>query len=214
MADLNNYWQTLLKVGTVSRPIKYGSGGHYGTTARLAIVALQAAGSRLFTLRNANTSNLVVITSIYLSWLQTAAHTAAIEDSLDLFRVTGFSAIDNTNYTALTVTPQRSAGMGTAGALVGQVTATGVAGGSTGGTMTLDAQAWWQLPQWLLAAQPTGQTVIPMTLMYTLGNGEHPLVLKPNEGFAMTNRVLLGAAAGSSVYLDLEWAEVDEYLAA
>ena len=214
MGDLNSYWQSLLKVGTVSRPIKYGPGGHYGTTARLALVATQAAGSRLFTLRNANTANLVVLTSLYIQWLQTGAHTAAIEDSLDVFRVTGFSAIDTTNYTALTVTPQRSAGMGTAGALVGQVTAAGAAAGTTGGTLTVDAQAWFQLPQWLLAAQPTGQVVSPIILNYILGNGEHPLVLKPNEGLAISNRVLLGASASSSVYIDVEWAEVDEYLVA
>jgi hypothetical protein len=36
-------------------------------------------------------------------------------------------------------------------------------------------------------------------------------VFSPNEGFIIENRVLLGAAAGSSVYIDFSWAEVTGY---
>src|SRR5690242_14802977 len=108
MADLKQYWEKILSVGTVSRPIKFGPGGHYGTTHRFGLVASQAAGSRLFELRNANAANLVVITSLYIQWLQTAAHTAAIEDSLDVFRATAFSAVDTVNTVTPTTTPQRS----------------------------------------------------------------------------------------------------------
>lgn len=42
-------------------------------------------------------------------------------------------------------------------------------------------------------------------------DGEYPYVFAPNEGFFITNRVLLGAAAGSSVYIDLSWTEVSKF---
>src|SRR6185436_7306610 len=87
----------------VVKPIPYGSIGHYRTNHRCALVATQAANSRLFEVRNAGT-NLLVPTRMLVKWVQTAAHTAAIEDSLDVFKVTSFTVLDNTN----TVTPTAS----------------------------------------------------------------------------------------------------------
>src|SRR5438876_723555 len=74
----------------VPKPIGYGTLGHYRVNHRCALVANQAANSRIFELRNGG-SNLIVPTRLVIKWLQTAAHTAAIEDSLDVFRCTSFS---------------------------------------------------------------------------------------------------------------------------
>lgn len=197
------------------RPIAYGTLGHYRVNHRAALVATQAANSRLFEVRNSSASNLIIPTRLVIKWLQTAAHTAAIEDSLDVYRVTGFTVVDTTN----TVTPvpsvKRTAGMTAAassGAQIRGVTIAGAAAGMTGGTLTKDSSSVGQLPQWLLAAQPTAG-VVPAQFNDNFDdvNGTHPFTFAQNEGFVIENRVLLGAAAGSSVYVDFSYAEVSAY---
>lgn len=192
----------------VPKPIAYGVLGHYRTVARLALIAAQAANSRIFSLRNTGT-NLIIITRLNLRWLQTAAHTAAIEDSLDVFKLTGFTVDDTTN----TVTPTASRKRTTMAAAPGnvnlrQVTVAGAAAGMTGGTLTKDAAPFVELPQWLLLAQPTTPIVPAFLDALDDVNGTHPFVFAQNEGFEIENRTLLGAAAGSSVYIDLSYAEV------
>lgn len=195
------------------KPLEYGSLGHYRVNHRCAIVATQAANSRLFEIRNTHATNLIIPTRLVIKWVQTAAHTAAIEDSLDVFKVTGFTAVDTTN----TVTPVPSVKRATmaaapGGAAVRGVTVAGAAAGMTGGTLTKDSSSIGQLPQWLLAAQPTASTImVMMNDVFDDVNGTCPLVLAQNEGFIVENRVLLGAAAGSSVYIDCSWAEVSSF---
>lgn len=195
------------------KPIPYGALGHYRTNHRCALVATQAANSRLFELRNTHASNLIIPTRLVIKWLQTGAHTAAIEDSLDVFKVTGFSAVDTTN----TVTPTASAKRATMAAAPGAaairgVTVAGAAAGMTGGTLTKDGASIGQLPQWLLAAAPTaGSVLVNLVDNFDDVNGTHPFVFAQNEGFIIENRVLLGAAAGSSVYIDCSWAEVTAF---
>lgn len=197
------------------KAIPHGSLGHYRVNHRCALVATQAANSRLFEIRNTHASSLIVVTRLVLKWVQTAAHTAAIEDSLDVFKVTGFSVVDTTN----TVTPvqsvKRTAGMAVVGSSIASirgVTVAGAAAGMTGGTLTKDGGTVGQLPKWLLAAQPTAGPVDPSVLdVFDDVNGTHPFVFAQNEGLIVENRVLLGAAAGSSVYVDCSWAEVTLY---
>src|SRR6266508_29261 len=77
------------------KPLEYGALGHYRGSARFAIIALQATASRLYEMRNSG-ANLIIPTRMTIKWLQTAAHTAAILDSLDIFKDTVFSAVDTT----------------------------------------------------------------------------------------------------------------------
>lgn len=194
------------------KPLPHGALGHYVGTARFSIIAAQAAASRLFELRNAG-ANPIILTRLGIKWLQTAAHTAAILDSLDLFKLTGFSAVDTVNTVTLTPSLAR-AGMAASpgGALIRQVTAAGAAAGMTGGTMTKDAQAINQVLQWLLLAQPTAQVVVPIFEELVDDRfAAYPLVFANNEGFEIENRALLGAAAGSEVVIDYSYAEVPAF---
>lgn len=205
-------WESRVKIS--GNHLEYGVLGHYRAAVRMSIVALQAANSRLFELRNSSDSNLIIPTKINVQWLQTAAHTAAIEDSLDMFKVTGFTAVDSVNTVTPTISVKKTSGMAAApgSAEIRHVTVAGAAAGMTGGTLTKDGSALAQLPQWLLLAQPTGGVVQPAIGEFIDDrNGGHPLVLAKNEGFIIENRVLLGAAAGSSVYIDVSWAEVNDY---
>lgn len=197
------------------KPIPHGTLGHYRTNHRCVLVATQAANSRLFEVRNTHASNLIIPTRLVVKWLQTAAHTAAIEDSLDVFRVTSFSVVDTTNTVTPTFSVKRTTGMTVAASSIASirgVTVAGAAAGMTGGTLTKDGTSIGQLPNWLtLAFADPSQRNMQVLDCFDDVNGTHPLVLAQNEGLIVENRVVLGAAAGSSVYVDFSWAEVSAY---
>lgn len=187
--------------------------GAYRVTHSCALVATQAANSRLFEFRNTHATNLCIPTHLKLRWLQDAAHTAAIEDAIDAYKVTGFSVVDSVNTVTLTGSIKR-AGMTAApgNALLRGVTVAGAAAGMTGGTLTKDGSPFGTLAQWLLLAQPTAAEVLPVEDdLIVVPSQEYPFVFGQNEGFILENRVLLGAAAGSTLYIDYGWTEVTAY---
>lgn len=194
-------------------PFRYGATqGHYRANWRAAIVNSQAAGSRLFTIRNADASDLLVVTSLIIKVIQTGAHTAAIEDVFDVTKQTAFSADDTVNTVAAGGSSMYSAFARAfpGSAHVNGVTAAGAAAGMTGGTMTPDSGPIGQLPVWFLAAEPTSAQVFQATLDDLVANQEnsHPLVLAPNEGLAIANRIVLGLAAAADFMVDIAWTQV------
>lgn len=194
------------------KPIPYGALGHYRVGIRINLVAAQAANSRLFTFRNTHVSNLMILTRLNIRWLQTAAHTAAIEDSIDCFKLQTVTVDDTVNTVTPAVSRKRTSMAPIPGsASIRHVTVAGASAGMTGGTMTKDGSPFAQLPKWLLAALPT--TDVPFSFLDALDdvNGTHPFAFAQSEGFEIENRVLLGAAAGSAIYLDVTWAEVTAY---
>ena len=196
----------------LAKPDAVGVLGHYRTSHRTVLVNTQAANSRLFELQNAHATNLIVVHEVHVEWTQTAAHTAAIMDSIDIYRCTSFSAVDTTNTVTPVISKLRTS-FGTAGANVRGCTVAGIAAGMTGGTLTKDTAPLRQWGLWLLAAVPTGGPTpsVSASLWPDVASGEHPLVLVQNEGFIIENRVLLGAAAGSAVSIDVTWSEVTAY---
>lgn len=194
-----------------NKPYDFTGGGHYHVVHRCALANTQAANSTLFAIRNPSASIIIIPTRIFIQWLQTGTHTAAIEDSLDVFKVTGFTTHFTTNKVDLTPSVMRTSQMvapASAAAVVKGVTVAGAAAGMTGQTLTKDASAFSTLPQWLLAAQPTAGNVFPMVLDWTQGIGESAVQLEQNEGLIVENRVLLGAAANSSVSIEFSYVEV------
>lgn len=195
------------------KPIEYGVLGHYRTSVRFSLVASQAANSRLFEVRNTHATNLIVPTRLSIKWIQTAAHTAAILDSLDFYKLTAFTVSSTTGTVTPTASSKRaSMAASPGGAAIRNVTVAGAAAGMTGGTSTKDANTAFSVPQMLLLAVPTSGFI-----QYAGGdllddvNSTHPFVFVQNEGFLIENRVLLGVAAGSDVTIDFSWAEVVAY---
>lgn len=199
---------------TTPKPIPYGALGHYRSAVRFSLVASQAASSRLWEVRNTGT-NLLIPTLYTVKWTQTSAHTAAIRLELDLFKATGFTAVDTTN----TVTPsgsvKRTSGMAAfpGNAAIRHVTVAGASAGMTGGTVTVDGSEFAQVSLWMLTTVPTGGPVpyIRDDFLAPLYTGTHPFVLAQNEGLVLQNDVLAGAAAGSDVIVDFSWAEVTAF---
>lgn len=193
------------------KPTYFGSLGHYRTNHRCALVNTQAANSRLFELRNAHATNLVIVTRLVIRWLITGAHTALIEDSLDVFKATTFTVVDTTNTVTPTTSVKRLAGMtASPGAVVRGLTVAGVAAGMTGGTLTKDGNSVGQLSKLIGTAAPTSQEPSLLDVFDDV-NGTHPFVFSQDQGLIIENRVLLGAAAASSVYIDCSWVEAPSY---
>lgn len=198
------------------KPLEYGALGHYRVNARFALVATQAANSRLFVLRN-NAATLIIPTRLTLKWMSLSAHTALIEDSLDCYKLTSFTVLDTTGTVTPVASVKRTTGMAVApgGAQVRHVTVAGASAGMTGATSTKDGGSFNQFP--LFLAQAAMATTDTFSRKFEQSdclddvNGTHPFVLAQNEGIMVENRVLLGAAAGSVVYVDLSWAEVTAF---
>ena len=192
------------------KPIPHGALGHYRTAVRISSTAAQVANSRIFEIRNTHASNLIVPTRLTLRALQTAAGTAQ-ENSLDVYKLTGFTVVDTTN----TVTPATSvkrANMAAypGGAAVRYLTLTGAAAGMTGGTLVKDAQFFATLPYNVAAAIATTSQWGPYDCLDDV-NGTHPFVFAQNEGLVIENRVFNVTSYGITWYIDFSWAEVTAY---
>jgi len=94
------------------KPIPW-SVGHYRVTHRFAILATQAAGSRLFEIRNSG-ANLIIPTRMIVKILSLSAHTAIIENSLDVYKGLGFTVVDTTNTVTPVALAKRTTGMSAA----------------------------------------------------------------------------------------------------
>lgn len=193
------------------KPIPYGSAGHYRYSVRIISTAAQAANSRIFEVRNIGVGGLIIPTRLTIRALQVAAGTAQ-ENSLDVFRLTSFSAVDTTN----TVTPTSSvkrtsmaAFPGTAAA-IRHLTVAGAAAGMTGGTMTKDGNMFATLPYNVAAAINTTTIWGPLDVLDDV-NGTHPFVFAANEGFEIENRVLNVTSYGIAWYIDFSWVEVSAF---
>lgn len=202
---------TTRAMNTQVKPIEYGVLGHYRTAVRIVSTSVQVANSRLFEIRN-TAATLIIPTRIKIGVMQIAAGTAQ-ENSVDVFRVTSFTAVDTTN----TVTPTSSVKRTSmaaypGGAAVRHLTLAGNANGMTGGTLTKDANALFTFPYLVNTAVPTTPAAQwgPADVLDDV-NGTHPLVLAQNEGFIIESRVLNVTTFGVAWYLDVSWAEATAY---
>lgn len=190
-----------------AKPLEYGALGHYRTSVRILSTAVQVANSRIFSIRNTHATNLIIPTRLTLRAMQVAAGTAQ-ENSLDCYKVTGFTVVDTTN----TVTPVSSVKRGSmaaypGGAAIRHLTLAGNANGMTGGTLTKDTQFFATLPYNVAAAIQTTSQWGPLDCLDDV-NGTHPFVLVQNEGIIIENRVLNVTSYGIAWYIDFSWAEV------
>lgn len=181
--------------------------GVYRAVASIGLIATQAAASRLLTLRSTDAKKLVVITRLVLTGVQTGDHTATLLANFRVRRCTGFSVDDNTNATTVTGVALDSS-FPTPTAVVTAVTLSGVAAGSTGGTITVVAANFASLNQVMLATLPTaGPNLITLPVVT---QSDQPLVLRATEGIAVQNSILFAAAGVANLTVDVTWGEVQQ----
>jgi hypothetical protein len=190
------------------KPLEHGSLGHYRVSVRVNSTAAQAANSRLFEIRNTHATNFIIPTRLVLRAVQTAAGTAQ-ENSIDCFKVTGFTAVDTTN----TLTPTVSVKRGNMSAAPGGAAVrvlNPAAAGMTGGTLTKDGSAFTIFPFNVAAAINTTTIWGPHDALDDV-NGTHPFVFSQNEGLIIENRVLNVTSYGITWFIDFSWAEVTAF---
>lgn len=193
----------------VLKPLGYGVLGHYRACLPLLSTAAQAANARIAVLRNGG-ANLIVPTRGILRAFQEAPGTAQA-NALDLYKLTGFTALDTTSTATPAAEVRRTATMAAAPGNAQLRTATAVAAGMTGGTSTKGALVG-SLPYAVnAAAATTSANAWGPTDLFDDVNGTHPFVLQANEGLLFENRTLNVTSYGIRWYIDLSWAEVTAF---
>jgi hypothetical protein len=202
---------TFRAIRVSSKPLDYGTLGHYRVASTVALVVTQAANGTLFSWRWADATRLAVLTKVRLSCMQTAAATATIMPSFEVLIARSFTASDSAG-TAVTLTGnnmKKRTSMGTS--LVTDIRKSAVAAGCTVGTRTLDADAILQMPTQQLITTPN-TTLYQVELDIGVGDGNHPYVFAQNEGFIVRGpTVVFGAAGTANLVVDVSWAEVSAY---
>jgi hypothetical protein len=192
------------------RPIDVGALGHYRLSTTVALVVTQAANGTLFSFRWGDATRLCALQFIRLQCMQTAAATATIMPSFEVFVARSFTASDSAG-TALTLTGnsfKKRTSFGTT--LVTDVRKSAVAAGLTAGTRTLDSESILQMPTQQTITTPNA-ALYDQSLDFTDGV-DHPLILAQNEGFIVRGpTVVFGAAGTANLVVDVGWAEVASY---
>lgn len=194
----------------VSKPLDHGALGHYRASVTVPLAVTQALNGSLFSFRWGDATRFAILQYLRLECIQTAAATATIMPSFEVFFARSFTASDSVG-TAVTLTGnnmKKRTSMGTS--LVTDIRYSAVAAGLTVGTRTLDTQPLIQMP--------TNQTITtPNPAVYSkeldLTNSiDHPLVFAQNEGLIVRGpSIVFGAAGTANLCIDMCWAEVASY---
>ena len=202
---------TFRAVRVTPRPVDHGALGHYRVSTIIALVATQAANGTLFSFRWGDATRFCVLQKIRLGLIQTAAATATIMPSYQVFIARAFTASDTIGV-AITLTGnsmKKRTSMGTT--LVTDIRKASVAAGLTVGTRTLDADPIMEMLTNSTITTPNA-VVYDQELEASPGDGIHPYVLAQNEGFIVRGpTVVFGAAGTANLRVDIAWAEVTAY---
>jgi hypothetical protein len=196
---------------TTPRPIDYGTLGHYRIAQTVALVATQAVNGTLFSFRWGDATRFCIIGKLKISVMQTAAATATIMPSFQIFLARSFSVSDSAG-TALVLTgnnAKKRTSMGSS--LVTDARFSAVAAGLTAGTRTLDSNPIIELATQQVITTPNA-TLYAAELDIGAGDGNHPIVLAQNEGFIVRGpTIVFGAAGTANLLVEVSWAEVAAY---
>lgn len=193
------------------KPLEYVL-GHYRTVMKCTLLAAQAAGSRLFEVRNAGT-NLLIPTRLEVTVVPIGSVAFPYLLELAAYRYTGFTAVDTT----ATVTPSSGA-VDTEMAAFPQnahlrsVTVAGNAAGMTGGTLgTKSGNPFGEVMAWAASVSATALPVVK-ELTADVSRGGYPMVFRQDQGFVIEN-VTTGSATANAlaVMVDFSWAEAVSY---
>lgn len=195
---------------TTPRPMEFGAFGFYRLATTVALVVTQAANGTLFSFRWGDATRLCVPQFLRLGLLQTAAATATIMPSYQVFLARSFTGSDSVG-TAITLTGnnmKKRTSMGST--LVTDIRKSAVAAGLTVGTRTLDAEPILEMATQATITTPN-QTHYNRELDFT-NAGDHPIVFAQNEGFIVRGpTIVFGAAGTANLLVEVAWAEVASY---
>jgi hypothetical protein len=196
----------------VIRPDDWGSLGIYSQAGVSGTMAAGlAANSPIFSFRNGNASNFIIVKRVLFSAGNTATAFTAGVCTFNIFRCTSFSASDTGGSAILPGSGNKlRTSMGSSLLTAGNSSDIRIASTATltAGTRTKDAQ---QLASIVTSIVGTGGTVVvqPGTPLFDARIGEHPLILVQNEGFVIEATVPVTGTWTFTVKVD--WEELSTY---
>jgi hypothetical protein len=187
--------------------------GHY-SAAGFTAATLSAAGGIMAAFRYGDVSSVAVIKRVRVAAAVVAAVTAQQVDC-DLIVARSYTVRDLTSATVVPVTGDTGKmrqGMGPsllATLAGGNFDVASAAAGLTGGTKTVDASPIASAPVPLVAF--TAGAASPWITLYDCNqSGQHPLVLKANEGILVRNTTVIGTGT-LRYYVVIDWLEAAGY---
>lgn len=166
-----------------------------------------AAGGPIFSFRYApNTSTVCVIKRISIGFVCTTAFGAAQQMGFGVYAARSFSGSDSGG-TAATLTGNNNKYRTSLATTAVTDIRIGSTAALTAGTRTLDAQALGTNYFWV----PGVGTALTQTDLISYDANDYPIVLANNEGFVITNQVLMGATGVGTAVVNVEWFEANAY---
>jgi hypothetical protein len=210
---------TILEVEAATRAMRvtpryvdYGSLGHYQISRRFAPAASTTAGN-LWTFRWTDATRFAVLTLLRLKVIQVAAPTAAIEDIFNAKIARGYTLADTTGSGSIAPAASMQKMRTSMGNSLAEVRESSAAAGASGGTKTVDGDAFATGSVWVTAALGSLLYAPQTVLEYKpdMAAGECPIILAQNEGILVANTNSFGTASGIILHFQLAWAEVAAY---
>lgn len=190
-----------------AKPLDHGTLGHYRVAVVVPLAVSQAAGSRLFELRNGG-SQLIVPTLVEVELLAVGDVSPEQQCWISMYGCTGFTAVDTVNVVTPSAMVVRPTGMSAAPGGAQIRVCNGVAGGMTGWTATKDAGPHSYFVAWMGAAAAE-RPVRAKRFVCPADISTHPPVYAAGQGFVLENTVL-GSDQANTIYvvMTVAWAEV------
>ena len=185
--------------------------GSYQLAATTGATTLIAANAPVFSFRWApGTGQVCVVKRVSVAWNCTTGFTAGQALGFGMFVARSFNASD-TGGTALAPILGSSQKYRTAPFVSSVVTDVRISAAATltAGTRTLDTQALGSTQFYATAA--TAGSLLTNINLITYRINDHPLVLLNNEGFVITNQVVMGAGGVGTLIVNVEWFETNYY---
>lgn len=199
-------------------PDEYVAGGrimgHYSAGGFTSAAAF-TAGVLVAAFRWADATSLAVIKRVRVAMNVVTAVTAQAGPDVDMIVYRNYSARDGTGATAVPITAdtgkmRQSMGTSVLGNTTGgNFDVTSAAGGLTAGTKSADASVSGVLPVPLTAFSIGGSSPA-IELFNCYQWGQHPLILRQNEGFAVRNVTAI-ATGTVRYYVNVDWVETPAY---
>jgi hypothetical protein len=173
--------------------------------ALTTVAAQTATAGHVFAFRYGGAA-LCAIKRVSVSFICTTAFGAAQQMGFAIFAARGYSA-SHSGGTSLTLTGNNAkyrTSLATTAVTNIQI---GTTGALTAGTHTLDAHPLGATYFWV----PAAGTSLVQTDLLSYDANDYPFVLATNEGFVITNQILMGATGVGTLVVNVEWFETTAY---
>lgn len=170
--------------------------------AATGLVTTLAAGAPVFSFRYTGV-RVLLVRRVAIQWINTAAFTTSQRLEWGLYVARTFTTFDTGGLPLSAGSGRHRSTLATPAveARIAMTTAL------TAGTRTLDTHPLGIAPMFSYAAGAT----LPQTHLLSHDSGDHPLALVQNEGFIVSNMLLMGAAGVGVLYAQVEFSEAESF---